>query len=90
VNLTTFPIDKRGPRVRASPGASDSSDRHKFDLDAAYPAAQGPRRWAVGHVRWRYVIEHGQLYRFTIGIGVIWATVIVLLNLLTRFFPDAS
>ena len=35
-------------------------------------------------------VAERNLNRFTIGIGVIWATVIVLLNLLTRFFPDAS
>lgn len=35
-------------------------------------------------------VAERNLNRFTIGISVIWATVIVLLNLLTRFFPDAS
>ncbi|HST80954.1 MAG TPA: preprotein translocase subunit SecG [Kineosporiaceae bacterium] len=35
-------------------------------------------------------VAERNLNRFTIGIGVIWATVIVLLNLLARFFPDAS
>jgi preprotein translocase subunit SecG len=35
-------------------------------------------------------VAERNLNRFTIGIGVIWATVIVLLNLLTRFYPDAS
>jgi preprotein translocase subunit SecG len=35
-------------------------------------------------------VAERNLNRFTIGIGVIWATVIVLLNLLTRFFPEAS
>jgi preprotein translocase subunit SecG len=35
-------------------------------------------------------VAERNLNRFTIGIGVIWGTVIVLLNLLTRFFPDAS
>jgi len=35
-------------------------------------------------------VAERNLNRFTIGISVIWITVIVLLNLLTRFFPDAS
>ena len=35
-------------------------------------------------------VAERNLNRFTIGIGVIWVTVIVLLNLLIRFFPDAS
>ncbi len=35
-------------------------------------------------------VAERNLNRFTIGISVIWVTVIVLLNLLTRFFPDAS
>ena len=35
-------------------------------------------------------VAERNLNRFTIGISVIWTTVIVLLNLLTRFFPDAS
>jgi len=35
-------------------------------------------------------VAERNLNRFTIGISVIWITVIVLLNLLTRYFPDAS
>jgi preprotein translocase subunit SecG len=35
-------------------------------------------------------VAERNLNRFTIGIGLIWATVIVLLNLILRFFPDAS
>ena len=32
-------------------------------------------------------VAERNLNRFTIGIGVIWAIVIVALNLLTRFYP---
>jgi preprotein translocase subunit SecG len=35
-------------------------------------------------------VAERNLNRFTIGIGLIWFTVVVLLNLLVRFFPDAS
>jgi preprotein translocase subunit SecG len=35
-------------------------------------------------------VAERNLNRFTIGIGLIWGTVVVLLNLLIRFFPDAS
>jgi preprotein translocase subunit SecG len=35
-------------------------------------------------------VAERNLNRFTIAIGVIWATVIVLLNLLSRFFPGTS
>ena len=35
-------------------------------------------------------VAERNLNRFTIGIALIWATVIVLLNLMLRFFPDAS
>jgi preprotein translocase subunit SecG len=35
-------------------------------------------------------VAERNLNRFTIGISVIWISVVVLLNLLTRFFPDAS
>lgn len=35
-------------------------------------------------------VAERNLNRFTIGIALIWATVIVLLNLMIRFFPDAS
>jgi preprotein translocase subunit SecG len=34
-------------------------------------------------------VAERNLNRFTIAIGVTWATVIVLLNLIFRFFPDA-
>ncbi|GAB6904124.1 hypothetical protein JCM9957A_72180 [Kineosporia succinea] len=34
-------------------------------------------------------VAERNLNRFTIAIGVTWATVIVLLNLIYRFFPDA-
>jgi preprotein translocase subunit SecG len=34
-------------------------------------------------------VAERNLNRFTIGISVIWAAVIVSLNLLTRFYPDA-
>jgi preprotein translocase subunit SecG len=34
-------------------------------------------------------VAERNLNRFTIGISVIWAEVIVSLNLLTRFYPDA-
>jgi preprotein translocase subunit SecG len=35
-------------------------------------------------------VAERNLNRFTIGIGVIWVAVIVFLNLLTRFYPNAS
>ncbi|GAA3636948.1 MULTISPECIES: preprotein translocase subunit SecG [Kineosporia] len=34
-------------------------------------------------------VAERNLNRFTIAIGVTWAVVIVLLNLIYRFFPDA-
>jgi preprotein translocase subunit SecG len=34
-------------------------------------------------------VAERNLNRFTIGISVIWVTVVVLLNLILRFFPDA-
>jgi len=34
-------------------------------------------------------VAERNLNRFTIAIGVTWAVVIVLLNLIFRFFPDA-
>jgi preprotein translocase subunit SecG len=34
-------------------------------------------------------VAERNLNRFTIAIGVTWATVVVLLNLIFRFFPDA-
>ena len=35
-------------------------------------------------------VAERNLNRFTIATGVLWATAIVLLNLLTRFFPAGS
>jgi preprotein translocase subunit SecG len=35
-------------------------------------------------------VAERNLNRFTIAIGVIWFTVIVILNLLTRFYPNVS
>jgi preprotein translocase subunit SecG len=34
-------------------------------------------------------VAERNLNRFTIGIGIIWGTVVVLLNLMTRFFPTS-
>ena len=35
-------------------------------------------------------VAERNLNRFTIGIGLIWATVIVLLGLVARFYPDGA
>lgn len=35
-------------------------------------------------------VAERNLNRFTIGIGVIWVAVVVSLNLLARFYPNAS
>ena len=35
-------------------------------------------------------VAERNLNRFTIAIGVIWVAVVVFLNLLTRFYPNAS
>jgi preprotein translocase subunit SecG len=35
-------------------------------------------------------VAERNLNRFTIGIGVIWVAVVVFLNLITRFYPNAS
>jgi preprotein translocase subunit SecG len=35
-------------------------------------------------------VAERNLNRFTVATGVLWATAIVLLNLLTRFFPEGS
>jgi len=35
-------------------------------------------------------VAERNLNRFTIGVGLIWATAIVCLNLVMRFFPDGA